>query len=74
MKNIILGLIIGLLLNGWTVFASEQIIINPLKNIYQDRNRIIRINTTKVQTPEGIYRIFLYDGYSQGGITAIKIK
>ena len=74
MKNIIIGLVIGLLLNGLIVSAKEQIVINPLKNIYQNRSRVIRINTTKVQTPEGIYRIFLYDGYNQGGITAVKIK
>lgn len=74
MKNIIIGLVIGLMLNGLFAWASEQIVINPLKNIYTDNDRIIDILTTKVQTPEGVYRIFVYSGYKKGGLTAIKIK
>ena len=68
MKNIVIGLVMGLMLNGLFVWASEQIVINPLKNIYKDDDRIINIFTTKVQTPEGAYRIFLYAGYKKGGL------
>lgn len=68
MKNIIIGLVIGLLLNGFIVYAKEQIIINPTQQINN------YFNTTKIITPEGTYRIFIfYNGFANG-ITAIKIK
>lgn len=34
----------------------------------------LNIYTTKVSTPEGMYRIFVFEGHNKGGITAVKIK
>ncbi len=73
MKNIVIGLIIGLLLNGLIVFAKENIIINPAT--YVGNIGYGCINTTKVTTSEGTYRIFVYFNRGYGaGITAVKIK
>lgn len=68
MKNIIIGITIGLLFNGLIAFAKETIIVNPLNSVMNT------INTTKVTTSEGTYRIFIYHNCHQGGITAIKVK
>lgn len=32
------------------------------------------VYTSLEETPEGIYRVFVFNGYYSGGITAIKIK
>ncbi len=78
MKNIILGIIIGILLNGLIVFAAEKIIVNPLQDvisIFKLQPINTSIKTTKVTTPDGTYRLFVLLGPTgSGGITAVKIK
>ena len=73
MKNIIFGIVIGILLNCLVVSAAEKIMVNPLKIITLTDDRAV-IQTTKITTPEGVYRIFLFSGFEQGGITAVRIK
>lgn len=73
MKNILIGLTIGLLLNGLIVFASEHIITNKPQCIAK-MSGTDYLYTTKVITPEGVYRIFIYQSYKRGGITAVRIK
>lgn len=73
MKNLIIGIITGLLLNGAIVFAQEKIVINPLQYV-KSTDQYGYIYTTKVSTPEGMYRIFVFEGHKKGGITAVKIK
>lgn len=78
MKNIIIGLVIGILLNGLIVFASEKIITNPLQDVisilkWQPVSTTIK--TTKVTTLDGTYRLFVLLGpEGSGGITAVRIK
>lgn len=76
MKNLIIGAIIGVLLNGLVVFAAEKIVVNPLTLLVRtsDKWAETEVYTTKVNTPEGSYRIFTARGYRTIGITAIKIK
>lgn len=71
MKNIIIGILIGLFLNGITCFA-ENIITNPFKKIGE--TTFTNCYTTKVNAPEGSYRIFMVDTVHGVGITAIKIN
>ena len=68
MKKLILGIVIGILLNGLIAFASEKVIINPCT--YIDNG----IATTKVTTTEGTYRLFIFEYGYRGGITAVRIK
>ncbi len=65
-KKLILGIVIGILLNGLIAFASEKVIINPCTYIDND------IVTIKVTTTEGTYRLFIYR--YRGDITAVRIK
>lgn len=76
MKNILIGLTIGLLLNGLIAFASEHIMINKPSQIVSVGDDIVSdyIYTTKATTTEGQYRIFILQGYKRGGITAVRIK
>lgn len=32
------------------------------------------VYTALEETPDGTYRVFIYDGYNSGGITAVKVK
>lgn len=73
MKKLILGIVIGILLNGLIAFASEKAIVNSLQIITKTNDGSI-IQTTKITTPEGIYRIFIFQGYKRGGMTAVRIK
>lgn len=68
MKKLILGIVIGILLNGLIAFASEKVIINPCTYINNG------IATTKVTTTEGTYRLFIFEHGYRGGITAVRIK
>lgn len=68
MKKLILGIVLGILLNGLIAFASEKVIINPCT--YIDSG----IVTTKVTTTEGTYRLFIFERGYRGGITAVRIK
>lgn len=77
MKNILIGLTIGLLLNGLIAFANEHIMVNKPQCLLQldgATNFDTLIYTTKATTPEGQYRIFILQGYKRGGITAVRIK
>lgn len=78
MKQLIIGLCIGLAVGltctGCSI-AKAMIKTEPLQVVLTDRNHI---TTTKVNTEEGTYRIFMVEntnGNSGGvGISAIKIK
>ena len=72
MKNIIIGLVIGLLLNGILVFAKENVTFNLATRIGTIDG--YPVFTSKVATSEGTYRLFIYHPYKGGGITAVKIK
>lgn len=72
-KKMILGIAIGILLNCLIVSAAEKIVVNPLQTVATP-NDLQTIQTTKITTPEGTYRIFLFDGYKKGGITAVRIN
>lgn len=77
MKNILIGLTIGLLLNGLIAFASEHIMVNKpqcLLQLGRENSCNTFLYTTKATTPEGQYRIFILQGYKRGGITAVRIK
>lgn len=68
MKNLMIGLLLGFLLNGLIVYAKENIAMNPIQYLGNS------IQTTKITTPEGSYRIFIVYTGRGAGITAIKIK
>lgn len=75
MKNIIIGILIGSLLNGLFVFAAEKIVANPLQQISVPGASIgSNVSTCKVTVPEGTYRLFVYMAGNKGGITAVRIK
>ena len=69
-----IGLAVGLTCTGCSI-AKAMIKTQPLQVVLTDRNHV---TTTKVNTEEGTYRIFMVEntnGDSGGlGITAIKIK
>lgn len=73
MKNILIGLTIGLSLNGLIAFANEHIVANKPQCVVK-MSSTDYIYTTKATTPEGQYRIFILQGYKRGGITAVRIK
>ena len=73
MKNILIGLTIGLLLNGLIVFASERIIANKPQCVIK-MSGTDYLSTIKVTAPEGVYRVFILQGYQKAGITAVRIK
>ncbi len=76
MKQLILGLSIGFVI-GLTCTACSlalpTIKAEPLTVVLTDRNFV---QTTKITTEEGTYRIFTIEGNNRNGvgITAIKIK
>jgi len=77
MKNLIIGLTVGLAIGltctGCSI-AKAFITAEPMQVVMTDRNFV---NTTKVTTEEGTYRIFTIESTdSKGGvgISAIKIK
>lgn len=76
MKQLIIGLTIGLVI-GLTCTACSlalpTIKAEPSTVVLTDRNFV---QTTKVTTEEGTYRIFTIEGNNRNGvgITAIKIK
>lgn len=75
MKQLIgltLGFVIGLTCAGCV--AQAYLTAEPMQIIMSDRGHI---NTTKIKTEEGTYRIFTIehtDGKGGIGITAVKIK
>ena len=76
MKQLILGLVIGLAV-GLTCsacsLALSTIKADPMTIVLTERNFV---QTTKVTTEEGTYRIFTIEGNNRNGvgITAVKIK
>lgn len=77
MKNLIIGLTVGLAIGltctGCSI-AKAFITAEPMQVVMTDRNFV---NTTKVTTEEGTYRIFTIestDGKGGVGISAVKIK
>ena len=77
MKQLIIGLTLGLAVGltcaGCSV-AKAYLTAEPMQVVMTDRGHI---NTTKVTTEEGTYRIFMIestDGKGGTGISAIKIK
>lgn len=73
MRNILIGLTIGLSLNGLIAFANEYIVVNKPQCIAK-MSGTDYLSTIKVTAPEGTYRIFIYTSYKRGGITAVRIK
>lgn len=77
MKQLIIGLCIGLAVGitcAGCSMAKAFITTESLQVVMTDRNYV---TTTKVNTEEGTYRIFMAestDGKGGVGITAIKIK
>lgn len=72
MKNIIIGLLAGLII-GWPISVYAKAVMNPIKCV----GRTIEgghLYTTKISTNDGTYRLFIYEGYKAGGLTAVKIK
>lgn len=77
MKQLIFGLMIGLAVGitcaGCSI-AKGSLMAEPMTVVHTERNFV---NTTKVTTEEGTYRIFTIestDGKGGVGISAIKIK
>ena len=77
MKQLIIGLTLGLAVGmtcaGCSV-AKAYLTAEPMQVVMTDRGHV---NTTKVTTEEGTYRIFTIessDGKGGVGITAVKIK
>ncbi len=77
MKQLLMGLIIGLtagLICTGCSMANAHITSDPMQVILTERNFV---NTTKVTTEDGTYRIFTIestDGKGGAGISAVKIK
>lgn len=67
-----IGFAIGLTCSAWAL-ALSTIKAEPLTVVLTDRNFV---QTTKVTTEEGTYRIFTIEGNNRNdvGITAIKTK
>lgn len=77
MKNLIIGLVLGLAI-GLTCTACSMakgiITAEPMQVVLTERNHV---TTTKVTTEEGTYRIFTIestDGKGGVGISAVKVK
>lgn len=71
MKNIILGLLVGLII-GFPASVYAKTIMNPIERIGKISSG--SLYTTKVTTEEGTYRIFVYNSGYGAGITTVKIK
>lgn len=72
-KNIIIAILLGLLIIPPAFCALNGVVTNRIDFLTEGAHGI-GLYTTKTNTPEGSYRIFIYDGNYSGGITAIKIK
>ena len=76
MKQLLIGLAIGVL-GGLTCtgcsIAKVFLTAEPFQIVMTDRNFV---NTTKITTEEGVYRIFMIERTNGDGpgITAVKIK
>lgn len=78
MKNLIVGLVLGLLLNGLTTIAKEpeqikeKVIINPKTSINIKGAR--EVYTTKITTVDGVYRVFVFDSVYGSAMTVIRLN
>jgi len=69
MKNFILGLIIGIIVLGLPVWAINKYTPYEYKTIdgmYMD--------TYKIETEDGIYRIFLHNGMRNSSMAVVKLR
>ena len=73
MKQLFIGLLIGIGIACCSCCAVDYIKTTPMQVVLTDRNHIM---TTTVSTEEGVYRIFTIERTNDGGagITAVKIK
>ena len=73
MKQLFIGLIIGVGIACTSCCAIDYIKTLPVQVVLTDRNHV---TTTTVTTEEGVYRIFMLERTDGGGagISAIKIK
>ena len=73
LMGLVLGVVIGLTCSACSI-AKEFVKVEPLTIVPTERNFI---NTTKITTEEGTYRIFTIESTRNGsggaGITAVKI-
>ena len=73
LTGLFIGLMIGLTCTGCSI-ATAHLTAEPMQVILTERNFV---NTTKVTTEDGTYRIFTIestDGKGGAGISAVKIK
>jgi len=73
MKQLFIGLLLGIAIAGCSCRAIDYIKATPMKVVLTDRNHVM---TTTITTEEGVYRIFTIertDG-DGAGIAAVKIK
>ncbi len=73
LTGLFIGLITGLICAGCSA-AKAVITAEPMQVILTERNFV---NTTKVTTDDGVYRIFTIestDGKGGAGISAVKIE
>lgn len=54
-------------------FTLKSDTAEPVK-IYENEHIKNGISTLLIKAPEGLYRVFVYSAYQQGGITAVKIR
>ena len=69
MKNFILGLIIGIIVLGLPVWAVNKYTPYEYKTIdgmYMD--------TYKIETEDGVYRIFLHNGMRNSSMAVVKLR
>lgn len=71
MKNIILGILVGLIIS-LPISVYAKTIINPVERFSKVGSG--DLYTTKVTTEEGTYRLFICNNYRGSGVTAVKIK
>lgn len=73
LAGLFIGLVVGLTCAGCSI-AKAHLTAEPMQVILTERNFV---NTTKVTTDDGTYRIFTIestDGKGGVGISAVKIK
>ena len=71
MKNIILGLLVGLIIS-FPISVYAKAVMNPAEKFGKVGNG--DLYTTKITTEEGLYRIFVYNNFYGSGVAAIRIK
>lgn len=69
MKNFILGLIIGIIVLGLPVWAINKYTPYEYKTIDG-----MYIDTYKIETEDGVYRIFLHNGMRNSSMAVVKLR